>query len=108
MEKLFRRINGLVHIAEKREKSKNEVDRLVGRQILRNLKMVKRIIGEEIVQCGQCRDYCSPYAAAEQGYIPEGIAELLAHRKEGYCTYKNRNDIVPLNGYCHRGANPCK
>ena len=49
MKKLFIRINGLLHIAEKREKRGSEIDKIVGRQVARNLKMVKKIIKEEIV-----------------------------------------------------------
>ena len=108
MEKVFRRINGLLHIAKKRQQRGSEIDKIVGRQVARNLKMVKKILHEEIVQCGQCRDFASPEDAVACGYICDGVAELLESRGEGYCTYKNRNDIVPLNGHCHRGVRPCR
>lgn len=48
MEKVFRRINGLIRIAQKRQQSDNEIDKLIGRQVERNLKMVKKIVAEEI------------------------------------------------------------
>lgn len=108
MKKIFIRINGLLHLAEKRARHDNAIDKIVARQVIRNLKMVKKIIAEEIVQCGQCRDFASPQDSVECGYICSGVAELLESRGEGYCTYKNRNDIVPLNGYCHRGERACK
>lgn len=108
MKKVFIRINGLLHIAEKREQRGNEIDKIIARQVTRNLKMVKKILKEEIVQCGQCREFASPQDAVECGYVCSGVAELLESREEGYCTYKNRNDIVPLNGYCHRGERPCR
>lgn len=108
MEKVFKRINGLLHIAEKREQRGSEIDKLIGRQVVRNLKMVKKILKEEIVHCSQCVEFSAPEDAVACGYICDGVAELLESRGVGYCTYKNRNDIVPLNGHCHRGVRPCR
>ena len=108
MKKVFIRINGLLHVAEKREQRGGEIDKIVGRQVARNLKMVKKIIKEEIVHCGQGREFASAQDSVECGYICSGVAELLESRGEGYCTYKNRNDIVPINGFCHRGERACQ
>ncbi len=43
---LFKRIDGLIKIARKRQENENEQDKLIGKQVERNLKMVKKIIGE--------------------------------------------------------------
>lgn len=46
MQKIIKRINGLIKIARKRQENENEQDKLIGKQVERNLKMVKKIIGE--------------------------------------------------------------
>lgn len=54
MDRVTKRINGLLKTAEKMEHSNSYIDQLSGRRIRRNLKMVTRILREEIVLCKDC------------------------------------------------------
>lgn len=104
MKKIMKRINGMIRIAQKRqESSQNEVDKLIGRQVERNLKMVKRIIGEEIVQCGQCKYFASANDALECGYINETTAEIMERESRGFCTFYTKSFKIPTYGFCHAG-----
>ena len=54
MKRIINSIDRFIGIAEKREEGPGEVDKIVGRQVARNLKMVRKIITEEITCCGEC------------------------------------------------------
>lgn len=104
MKKIMKRINGMIRIAQKRQKSsQNEADKLIGRQVERNLKMVKRIIGEEIVQCGQCKHFASANAALECGYLDEAAAEAIEKENRGFCTLYANSFKTTTDGFCHAG-----
>lgn len=103
MKNIMKRINGLIRIAQKRQDSLNDIDRLIGRQAERNLRIVKRIIGEEIVQCGQCRHFASPSDALECSYINETVAGIMERESRGFCTLYARNFKTPTDGFCHNG-----
>ena len=86
MKKIMGRINGLIRIAEKREKKGTEMDRLIGRQVARNLKMVKKIIGEEIVCCPECLSFVSIEDLLEEDGIGREEAELAVEQgNAGMC-----------------------
>lgn len=90
MERLMKRINGLIYIAQKRQVNDSEVGKTIGRQVERNLKMAKKIIGEEIVTC----QYCA--------YAKES-SEI---KNYGYkCELSNQYERA--NDYCSRGER-CK
>lgn len=104
MKKIMKRINGMIRIAQKRqESSQNEVDKLIGRQVERNLKMAKRIIGEEIVQCGQCKHFASANDTVECGYLDEAAAEDMEKENRGFCTLYATSFKTPTDGFCHNG-----
>ena len=86
MQKLIRRINGLIKIARKRQESDNEQEKLIGRQVERNLKMVKKIIGEEITWGANCKHRTSFEEAIEENLISfkEG-REMFAEGAECVC-----------------------
>lgn len=101
MQKLIRRINGLIKIARKRQKSDNEQEKLIGRQVERNLKMVKKIIGEELTFCAACKHRRSFEEAIEENIVSyqeakEMFAEgadcvcgllVIGKANSGYCSF---------------------
>lgn len=97
---IFVRINGLIRIAEKREAKGGEIDKIVGRQVCRNLKMAKKIIKEEICICQQCVDYIPPEEAEKAGYISEMYGEPV-----GYCPKHKRAAIN--TDFCSWGQKKC-
>lgn len=54
MRRIIKSIDRFIEIAERREQGPGEVDKIVGRQVSRNLKMVRKVITEEITCCGEC------------------------------------------------------
>ena len=104
MQKLIRRINGLIKIARKRQESDNEQEKLIGRQVERNLKMVKKIIGKEITFCAACKHSRSFDEAIEENLVSfQEASEMFAAGAEcvcgllvigmkhsGYCSYGER------------------
>ena len=94
-------MNGLIRIAKKRQEKGSEIDKLVGRQIERNLKMVKRIIGEEITCCQDCI-CCIPLDyAAEIGELTEEEAESYQKESEGLCLKYKKPKL--LSDFCSEG-----
>lgn len=101
---LFKRIDGLIRIARKRQENENEQDKLIGKQVERNLKMVKKIIGEEITFCASCKHRRSFEEAIEENIVSyqeakemfaEGadcVCGLLVIEKanSGYCSFGER------------------
>lgn len=101
MQKLIRRIDGLVRIARKRQETGNEQDKIIGRQVERNLKMVKKIIGEELTFCAACEHRRSFEEAIEENLVScqeanEMFAEgadcvcgllVIGMKHSGYCSY---------------------
>ena len=101
---LFKRIDGLIKIARKRQENENEQDKLIGRQVERNLKMVKKIIGEELTFCAACKhgrsfeeaiveNLVSPTEASEM--FAEGVEcvcglLVIGTKKTGYCSFGER------------------
>ena len=78
---LFKRIDGLIRIARKRQESDNEQDKLIGRQVERNLKMVKKIIGEELTFCANCKYRMEFDEAMEENLVsPTEASEMFAER----------------------------
>ena len=98
---LFKRIDGLIKIARKRQENENEQDKLIGRQVERNLKMVKKIIGEEITFCANCKYRMEFDEAMEENLVsPAEASEMFAEgadcvcgllvigmAKSGYCSF---------------------
>lgn len=101
MNNLFKRINGLIRIAEKREESQNATDKLIGRQVARNLKMAKKIIGEEIVFCGECIRSVDIKDAVDRGYITSHIALEVEGTYDGFCP--TNNNLIKATDFCSRG-----
>ena len=99
--KLFKRIDGLSRIARKRQENGNEQDKLIGRQVERNLKMVKKIIGEELTFCAACKHRRSFEEAIAENLVScqeacnmfvedaECVCGLLVigMKHSGYCSY---------------------
>lgn len=69
MQKIIKRINGLIKIARKRQESGGAMDKIIGRQVERNLKMVKKIIGEELTFCAACKHRRSFEEAIEENIV---------------------------------------
>lgn len=83
---LFKRIDGLIRIARKRQENGGEQDKLIGRQVERNLKMVKKIIGEEITFCAACKHRRSFEEAIEENLVsPTEASEMFAADAECVC-----------------------
>ena len=100
LKKVYKRIGGLVRIAEKKQTHGGEIDKIVGRQVERNLKMVKRIISEEIVECGCCEYYYELPDAIDCGHISlETASDMLREGTTGYCSLMNIGTFT--SGYCH-------
>lgn len=78
MERLIKRINGLIRIAEKRQK-RSELDKAIGLAMERGLRIVKQIIFEEITPCEACK-----YKAEFPQAIDEGFITFLEANKM-YC-----------------------
>jgi len=104
MQKLIKRINGLIKIARKRQEADNEQDKLIGRQVERNLKMVKKIIGEELTFCATCKHRRSFEEAIAENIVScqeacnmfaegaECVCGLLVigMKNYGYCSFGER------------------
>lgn len=108
MKKIMGRINGLIRIAEKREKKGTEMDRLIGRQVARNLKMVKKIIGEEIVCCPECLSFVSIDDLLQEGSIGRFEADLAEKQgNAGMCVVDGDDGVkkfVRSCDFCSFGA----
>lgn len=81
----MKRINGLIRIAQKRQEKGSDTDKLIGRQVERNLKMAKKIIGEEIICCAACKHRRS---------VPEAIDEGLVSYEEASDMFREGADCV--------------
>lgn len=102
MKNVIKRIDGLIHIAEKRQTRGSELDKVIGRQIERNLRMTKRIIYEEITTCKDCK-----YGVEFPQAIDENIVSFLK-ANEMYCAGADRLCSLLVirtqnDGYCSRG-----
>lgn len=102
MKNIIKRIDGLIHIAEKRQTCGSELDKGIGRQIERNLRMAKRIIYEEITTCQNCK-----YGVEFSQAIDENMVSFLK-ANEMYCA--GADCLCSLlvigtqnDGYCSRG-----
>ena len=102
MKNIIKRIDGLIHIAEKRQMRGSELDKAIGRQVERNLRMAKRIIYEEITTCKDCK-----YGVEFPQAIDENIVSFLEANKM-YC--EGADCLCSLlvigtqnDGYCSRG-----
>ncbi len=83
---LFKRINGLIKIARKRQENGNEQDKLIGRQVERNLKMVKKIIGYELTFCANCKYRMEFDEAMEENLVsPTEASEMFAEGADCVC-----------------------
>lgn len=99
---LFKRIDGLIRIAHKRQENENEQDKLIGRQVERNLKMVKKIIGEEITWCANCKYRMEFEEAMEENLVsPTEASEMYAEDAECVCGLL----VIGMknSGYCSFG-----
>ncbi len=85
LKNAMKRINGLIGIAQKRQESGSECDKLIGRQVERNLKMAKKIIVEEIICCAACK---------HSRTLPEAIDENLVTYDEASGMFKEGADCV--------------
>lgn len=104
MKKIMGRINGLIRVAEKRMERGSEVDRLVGRQIMRNLKMVKRILGEEIVCCPDCLSFIEIDDLVERGFATELEVEKAREQgNAGMCILDDAGRFARACDYCAWG-----
>lgn len=102
MQKLIRRINGLIRIARKRQENGSEQDKLIGRQVERNLKMVKKIIGEEITFCATCKYRMEFEEAMEENLVsPTEASEMYVEGAECVCGLL----VIGMknSGYCSFG-----
>ena len=102
MQKLIRRIDGLIRIAHKRQENENEQDKLIGRQVERNLKMVKKIIGEKITWCANCKYRMEFEEAMEENLVsPTEASEMYAEDAECVCGLL----VIGMknSGYCSFG-----
>lgn len=92
----------MIHIAEKRQTRGSELDKVIGRQIERNLRMAKRIIYEEITTCQNCK-----YGME----FPQAIDENMVSFPEANKMYCEGADCLcsllvigtQNDGYCSRG-----
>ena len=101
MKRIMGRMNGLIRIAKKRQEKGSEIDKLVGRQIERNLKMAKRIIGEEIVCCQDCICCITLDCAVEIGEITKEEAER--YQTENQCLCLRYKRPKKLSDFCSEG-----
>ena len=81
----MKRINGLIRIAQKRQEKGSETDKLIGRQVERNLKMAKKIICQEIICCAACKHRRS---------VPEAVDEGLVSYEEASDMFREGADCV--------------
>ena len=80
-----KRINGLIRIAQKRQENGSEYDKLIGRQVERNLKMAKKIICEEIICCAACK---------HRRDLPDAIDEGIVSYEEACVMFADGADCV--------------
>ena len=102
MKNVIKRIDGLIHIAKRRQENGNESDKTIGRQLERNLRMVKRIIYEEITTCQSCK-HGMEFSQA----IDDNLVSFL-EANEMYCEGADRLCSLLVigtknDGYCSRG-----
>lgn len=102
MQKLIKRIDGLIRIARKRQENGGEQDKLIGRQVERNLKMVKKIIGEELTFCANCKYRMEFDEAMEENLVsPTETSEMFAEGADCVCGLL----VIGManSGYCSFG-----
>jgi hypothetical protein len=103
MKRLNKRLGGLIRIAEKKQAHGGEIDKIVGRQVERNLKMVRRIIAEEIIECRNC-EFCWEFPdAIDEGHLSlQTASEMYAAGAECWCGLLKFG--TTREGYCHMAA----
>ena len=100
MKRVYLRIGGLVRIAKERQAKGSEIDKIVGKQVERNLKMVKRIISEEVIECEKCKFYGKFEDAIDFGLISlEAVSRMREEGATGYCLLLKFG--TSECGYCH-------
>lgn len=105
MNKIMGRINGMKKKAERRAKNGTEIDKIVCRQVLRNLSLAKKIIGEEIVTCEHCLSFVDMDELIRQGAITSTEAEAEETLgNAGMCLLDRYVKYVRLNDYCSFGT----
>ena len=102
MKTIIKRIDGLIRIAKRRQENGNELDKTIGRQLERNLRMAKRIIFEEITTCQNCK-----YGIEFSQEIDENMVSFL-EANEMHCEGADRLCSLLVigtqnDGYCSRG-----
>lgn len=102
MKNIIKRIDGLIRIAKKRQENGSDLDKTISRQLERNLRMVKRIVYEEITTCKDCK-----YGIEFPQAIDENLVSFL-EANEMYC--EGADCLCSLlvigtqnDGYCSRG-----
>ena len=100
MKTIIKRIDGLIRIAKRRQENGNELDKTIGRQLERSLRMAKRIIFEEITTCQNCKYGIEFSQAIDENMVSfpeanemycEGAARLcsllvIGSKNDGYCS----------------------
>ena len=102
MKNVIKRIDGLIRIARRRQENGSDLDKTIGRQLERNLRMTKRIIYEEITTCQNCK-----YGIEFPQAIDENTVSFLK-ANEMYCAGADRLCSLLVigtqnDGYCSRG-----
>ena len=102
MKTIIKRIDGLIRIAKRRQENGNELDKTIGRQLERSLRMAKRIIFEEITTCQNCK-----YGIEFSQAIDENMVSF-PEANEMYCEGADRLCSLLVigsknDGYCSRG-----
>lgn len=102
MKNIIKRIDGLIRIARRRQENGSDLDKTIGRQLERNLRMAKRIICEEITTCKDCK-----YGVEFPQAIDENMVSFL-EANEMHCAGADRLCSLLVigtqnDGYCSRG-----
>lgn len=102
MKTIIKRIDGLIRIAKRRQDNGSDLDKTIGRQLERNLRMTKRIIYEEITTCQSCKYGMEFPQAIDENLVSFLEAnEMCCEGAERLCSLLvigTKND-----GYCSRG-----
>ena len=100
MKNVQRRINGLIRIAEKRQSKGSEIDKIVGKQVERNLKMARRIVEEEIITCNYCVHKREFTDAIDNDLLTLEKASIM-YREGAECWCSLLQLGIPKKGFCH-------
>lgn len=105
MKKIQEKIAWLQKIAECRMRQEDETDRLIGKQVSRNLKMVEAVIEDRIVCCEKCIMYESLEQLIEEGFISSTIADREeAIGNDGMCIMEEQRKFVRKCDFCSWGV----